>query len=135
MAAGPPSLIPKSDGLSEADGVHDGLDLGRSIIQRANFRDRVRQPDPGLVEQEDATERGELLEEGLEFGQGPEQLDVADERPDEDELDRPVAEHLIRQAEIAARCVRRFRHGMSVLQNHYLLNHVIPEGVGFCQDR
>ena len=105
----------EDDGLSEADGVHDGLDLGRSIIQRANFRDRVRQPDPGLVEHEDATERGELLEEGLEFGQGPEQLDVADERPDDDELDRPVAEHLIRQAQIAARCVRRFRHRMSVL--------------------
>ena len=93
----------EEDGLSEADGVHDGLDLGRSIIQRANLRDRVRQPDPGLVEQEDATERGELIEERLEFGQGPEQLDVADDRPDEDELDGPVAEHLIRQAEIAAR--------------------------------
>ena len=38
------------DGLSEADGVHDGLDLGRSIIERANFRDRIRQADPGLVE-------------------------------------------------------------------------------------
>ena len=99
-------------GLFEADGVHDGLDLGRSIIQRANLRDRVRQPDPGLVEQEDATERGELVEEGLELGHGPEQLDVADERPDEDELDGPVAEHLIRQAQIAAGCVRRFRHGI-----------------------
>ena len=92
----------EDDGLSEADGVHDGLDLGRSIIQRANLRDRVRQPDPGLVEQEDATERGELLQEGLEFGHGPGQLDVADERPREDELDGPVAEHLIREAEIAA---------------------------------
>ena len=90
------------DGLSEADGVHDGLDLGRSIIERANFRDRVRQPDPGLVEQQDATERGELIEERLEFGEGPEQLDVADHWPDEDKLDWPVAEHLIRQAQIAA---------------------------------
>jgi hypothetical protein len=45
----------------------------------------------------------------------PEQLDVADYRPDVDEFDGPVAEHLIRQAEIAAGCVRRFRHGMSVL--------------------
>ena len=115
MAGGPPVAHTEDDGLSEADGVHDGLDLGRSIIQRANFRDRVRQPDPGLVEQDDATERGELVEEGLEFGHGPEQLDVADHRPDEDQLDRPVAEHLIRQAEIAAGCVRRFRHGMSVL--------------------
>jgi hypothetical protein len=28
--------------------MHDGLDLGRSIIQRANVRDRVRQPNSGL---------------------------------------------------------------------------------------
>jgi hypothetical protein len=103
------------DGLSEADGVHDGLDLGGSIIERANFRDRVRQPDPGLVEQEDATERGELIEERLEFGEGPDQLDVADHRPDENEFDGPVAEHLIRQAQIAALGVRSFRHAMSVL--------------------
>jgi hypothetical protein len=40
---------------------------------------------------------------------------VADERRDADQLDRPVAEHLIRQAQIAARCVQRVRHGMSVL--------------------
>ena len=90
------------DGFSEADGVHDRLDLGRSIIRRANFRDRVRQPNPGLIKQEHATERGELIEEGLEFGRGPDQLDVADERHDIDQLDRPVAEHLIGQAEIAA---------------------------------
>jgi hypothetical protein len=78
-------------------------------------RDRVRQPDPGLIKQEHATERGELIAEGLEFGQGPAQLDVANERRDADQLDRPVAEHLIRQAQIAARCVQRVRHGMSVL--------------------
>ncbi len=36
--------------------------------------------------------------------------------PAEDELDRPVPEHLIRQAQIATRCVRCFRHGMSVLR-------------------
>ena len=107
------ALAHTEDGrLSEADGVHDGLDLGGSLIEQSNFRDRIRQPDPGLVKQKDPTERGELLEEGLEFGHGPEQLDVADHRPDEDELERPVAEHLIRQAEIAARCVRRFRHGI-----------------------
>jgi hypothetical protein len=40
---------------------------------------------------------------------------MAGERPDEDELDGPVAEHLIRQAQIAAPGVRRFRHRMSVL--------------------
>jgi hypothetical protein len=99
----------------EADGVHDGLDLGRPIIQRANVRDRVRQPDASLVEYHDATERGELLKAGLEFGHGPIQLDVAGERPGDDELDGPVAEYLIRDAEIAALGVRRFRHGMGVL--------------------
>ena len=90
------------DGLSEADRIHDSLDLGRSIIQRANFWHRVRQPDPGLIEQGNAAERGELINERFELGQGPGQLDVADERLDDDQLDRPVAEHLIRQAEIAA---------------------------------
>ena len=71
----------KEDGLPKAGGIHDGLDLGRSIIQRSNFRDRVREPESGLVEQQDATERGQLLEEGLPFGQGPVQLDVAGEPP------------------------------------------------------
>ena len=103
--------------MSEACGVHDGLDLGHAIIHRANVRDRVRQADPGLVEHDDATEHGELVEKRLVFGYGPRQLDVGDERPDKDELDRPVAEHLIRQAEIAALCVRRFRHGMSVVMS------------------
>jgi hypothetical protein len=114
MACGRPSLIPKTAAFPNPNGVHDGLDLGRSLFEQTNFRDGVRQPDPSLIEQEDPTERGELLKEGLELGQGPEQLDVADHRPNEDKLDRPVAEHLIRQAQIAARCVRRFRHGMSV---------------------
>jgi hypothetical protein len=99
------------DGLSEADRIHHSLDLGRSILQRANFWHRVRQPDPGLVEQGNATERSELLNERLELGEGPGQLDVADERPDDDQLDWPVAEDLIRQAQIAARGVRRFPHG------------------------
>ena len=39
---------------------------------------------------------------------------MTDERAGEDELDRPVAEDLIRETEIAAGCVRRVRHGMSV---------------------
>ena len=61
----------EEDGLFEANGVHDGLDFGRSIIHRANLRDRVRQPDPGLVEHHDATEGAETLEERLVFGQRP----------------------------------------------------------------
>ena len=79
------------------------------------MRDRVRQPGAGLVEQKDATERGEPLEEGHKFGHGPVQLDVAGERPGKDELDRSVAEHLIGEAEVLAGCVRGFRHGLSVL--------------------
>jgi hypothetical protein len=93
---------PEKDRSFEADGVHDGLDLGRPIIQRANVRDRIRQPDAGLVKQKDTTERGDPLEDGHEFGHGPIQLDVAGERPGDDELDGPVAEYLIRDAEIAA---------------------------------
>ena len=82
---------------------------------RSSTLPRSSKPDPGLIEPHDATERGELLEEGLVLGHGPEDLHLADHRRDEDELDRPVADHLIRQAEITAPCVQRFRHGMSVL--------------------
>ena len=79
--AGPPSLIPKTTASVEADGVHHGLDLRDSIIQRAHLRDRVRQPEAGLVEHHDATEAAQLLEEGLEVGKSPEQFDMADHRP------------------------------------------------------
>jgi hypothetical protein len=95
----------KQDGLCEADSVHNGLDLDRSLFKQTNFRDGIRQPVSGHIEHDDATKRGELIEESLELGQGPEQLGVADHRPDEDKLDRPVAEHLKRQAQIAALCV------------------------------
>ena len=82
MAGGPAVARTPNDGLSEAGGVHDGLDLGRSIIQRANLRDRVRQPDPGLVVDHDATERGEPVVEGIVLRGWAcrEQLDVADHK-------------------------------------------------------
>ena len=112
MACGRPSLIPKTAAFPNPNGVHDGLDLGRSIIQRANTRDRVRQPDPGLIEYDDATKGRELIEESLEFGLGPEQLHVGGERPGDDQLDGTLAEHLIREAEITAGCVRGFRHAI-----------------------
>src|ERR1700759_4266589 len=112
--ANPPSFMPKRTALPKPTA---SMTASISVARSSTVRDRVRQPDPGLVKRYDATEPGELVEEGLEFGDGPEQLDVGDERPDEDQLDRSVAEHLIRQAQIAAGCVRRVRHGMSVLLN------------------
>src|SRR6478609_2803039 len=112
MAAGPPSLRPKMTAFPKPTAsMTASISAARSSSVRTR-RDRVRQPDPSLIEQEDATEPAELLHEGLEFGHGPKQLDVADERPGVDELDGPVAKHLIRQAQIAAWCVRRFRHGI-----------------------
>ena len=112
MAAGPPSLTPKRAALPKPTAsMTASISAARSSSVRT-CGTGSDSPTPALSNRSDATERGKLLHEGLEFGQGPEQLDVADERPREDELDRPVAEHLIRQAEIAARCVRRFRHGI-----------------------
>ena len=101
---------PHEGGFLEADSIHDGLDLRSSIVERANFRDRIRQSDPCLVEHDDPTERGEPIHERLVLGQRPEQLDMADEGPGVNQLDLPVAEHLIREAEVAAGRVRRFRH-------------------------
>ena len=115
MEAGPPSLAPKSTALSKPTAsMTASISAARSSSVRT-CGTGSDSPDSGLVEQQDATERGEPLEEGHKFGHGPVQLDVAGERPGEDELDRSVPEHLIRQTQITARCVRRFRHGMSVL--------------------
>jgi hypothetical protein len=36
------------------------------------------QPDPGLIKQQHAAERGELVVEGLELAHGPDQLDVGE---------------------------------------------------------
>ena len=115
MAAAPPSPSAKRTAFPKpAASMTASISAARSSSVRT-CGTGSDSPTPALSNRSDATERGELIAEGLEFGQGPAQLDVANERRDADQLDRPVAEHLIRQAQIAARCVQRVRHGMSVL--------------------
>ena len=94
--------------------VHHRLDLGHPVVEGPNPWHRIRQSDARLVIEDNATERGQLVEERLELGHGPEQLDVADHRPHEDELHRPVAEHLMGDAEIAASRISGLGHGPSV---------------------
>jgi hypothetical protein len=97
-------IYTENNGASEADGVHDSLDLSRFIIYRANMRDRVRQPDPALsnttTRQNVASSSKKALISGIVqptsmwLTNGP-----------EDQIDRPIAEHPIRQTQIGARCV------------------------------
>ena len=100
----------------EADGIHDGLDLGRSIIQRPNFRDRVRQPDPCLVEHKDATKVNSRSKKATNSGTVQYNSTWLANDPANTSSIGPSPKHLIRQAQIAAGCVRRFRHGRSVLR-------------------
>ena len=103
MAAGPPSLRPETTACPKpAASMTASISAARSSSVRT-FGTGSDSPTPALSNRSNATERGELLNERFELGEGPGQLDVADERPDDDQLDRPVAEHLIRQAQIAAR--------------------------------
>jgi hypothetical protein len=106
-------LTPMTTALSEADGVHDGLKLGRSIIHRANLLDRVRQPDPALSNsRRDRTWRA--AQRGLDFRQVQNSSMWLTNDPATTRSIGP-SPNLIRQAEIAARCVRGVRHGMSVI--------------------
>jgi hypothetical protein len=102
------------DGLPEARSIHHCFDLGGSIVNRANLGHRIGKADPSLVKDQDAAERAEMVEPGLELRQRPHQLDMAHERTREHEVRRALAEHLVRKTEVAAARIGRLRHGPTV---------------------
>jgi hypothetical protein len=102
METGPLSLPPKRTALSKPTAsMTASISAARSSSVRTCGTGSDR-PTPALSNRRTRQKRGDPLEGGHEFGHGPIQLDVAGERPGDDELDGPVAEYLIRDAEIAA---------------------------------
>ena len=51
-----------------------------------------------------------MVQEGLRLRAGPHQLDVADKRSGEHEVNGAITEHLVGEAQVAALCVFRLRH-------------------------
>ena len=94
--------------------VHDRFDLQGTFLDRPDLRNWVGETNPGLVEQHHSTDGADPVEKRLRFRQRPDQLDVTHERAGDDEVNVAFAEHLIRQADVAALRVSGIRHPPSL---------------------
>ena len=90
-------------------GVHDRPHVVDPLLESRRLRDRVGQPGAALVEDDQARERGEPLEEVGERGHVPEELEVGGEAEHQDEVDRPVADDLVGDRGVAGPGVLRRR--------------------------
>ena len=103
---------PEQRGALGAGGVHHGADVVHALLERRRSGDRVGEPGAALVEQDQPRERGELVEEPGDARVGPLQVQVRDEARHEHEVERPVADDLISDVDVAAlRVVGLRRHG------------------------
>ncbi len=76
-------------------GVHDRPDVVDPLLERRHLGDGVGQPGAALVEDDQARERAEPLEEASERRRLPLELEVGGEAEHEDQVDRPVADDLV----------------------------------------
>ena len=106
-----------------ADVVEDRPKVVDPLLDRRQVvhADRVGQAGAALVEDDDTTERRQLVEQAGEGREVPHGVDVAEPLVDEDEVDRAVPEDLVGDMELAGACVARLRdrdrieaHGPSV---------------------
>jgi hypothetical protein len=102
MEAGPPSLIPKRTAFSKPTA---SMTASISAARSSSVRTRGTgsdNPTPALSNSRTRQNVESCSKNALNSGRVQNNSIVADHRRNEDELDRPVAEHLIRQAQIAA---------------------------------
>ena len=90
-------------------GVHDRPDVVDPLLEGRHLGDRVGQPGAALVEEDQARERAEPLEEASERRRLPLELEVGGEAEDEDQVDRPVADDLVGDRGVAGLGVLRRR--------------------------
>ena len=106
-----------------ADVVEDRPKVVDPLLDRRQVvdADRVGQAGATLVEDDDATERRQLVEQPGKGREVPHGIDVAEPLVDEDEVGRAVSEHLVGDVELAGARVARLwdrdrieAHGPSV---------------------
>ena len=104
-------------GALGADGVHDGAHVVHPLFERRQTVDghAVGETRAALVEEDEAREGGEAAQEAREARLAPEVLEVRDPAHDEDEVERPVADDLIGDVDLAAARVHRLGRPPSVL--------------------
>ena len=92
-------------------GVHDRPDVVDPQLERRHLGDGVRQPGAALVEDDQARERAEPLEEASERRRLPLEFEMGGEAEDEDHVDRPVADDLVGDRGVAGLGVLCRRRG------------------------
>jgi hypothetical protein len=94
-------------GALAAGGVHDGAHVVHALLERRDAPEPVGEPGAALVEQDEPAEAREPGQEMRQRRIVPGEVDVRDEPRHEDEIERPLAQHLIGDANLAAPGVAR----------------------------
>ena len=90
-------------GALGADGVEHRAHVVHALLERRDPGDAVRQPGAALVEQDQAAHAREPLVEARDRGPLPAGLEAADPAVHEHDVQRPVADDLVGDREVAAR--------------------------------
>ena len=84
------------------DGVHDRLHVVHPLLQRRRLGHRVGEPGAPLVENGDAREGAEALQQVGDLRHLPVVLDVRDEAGDEDQVEIALPEDLVGDVRVSA---------------------------------
>jgi hypothetical protein len=90
--------------------IHHRPDVVHPLLDVWNPHPAVGHAGPPLVEHDHAAERREPLEERRPGPDLPLELDVRDQGRREDHVERPLAEHLVRDPHVAAQGITRLWH-------------------------
>lgn len=84
------------------DRIHHRADVVHPFLQRWQVLDRVRQPNPAHVEEDQPPVTGKPAQEPLGLGVLPRQLDVARPVECEHDIDRTIPDDLVGDLEVPA---------------------------------
>jgi hypothetical protein len=85
-----------------ANRIHHRADVVHPLLQRRQVLDRVRQPIPAHVEEDQPPVAGEPAQEPLGLGVLPHQLDVARPVEGDHDINRAIPEGLVGDLEVSA---------------------------------
>ena len=91
-----------------ADRLHHGTDVVHPLLETRHAGDPIREPIAAFVEDDDARESGQAVEELAVAGKLVEELDVRDEPRDEHQVAGTLTDHLVRDADVTAQSVAGF---------------------------
>ena len=109
-----------------AGGVHHRPHVVDPLLQGRHLGDRVGQSVAALVEEDQARERAEPLQEVSHRRRLPLELEVGGEAEDEDQVDRPIAHDLVGDRGIAGLGIPGLRGAQRTPERNYSLPGAVP---------